>query len=47
MGSTVGVALLGTLGAGVRLAAPMAGAGAAFLAGAVVVAIFVRDRPPR
>ncbi|GAA4601535.1 MFS transporter [Actinoallomurus liliacearum] len=47
VGSTVGVALLGTLGAGGRLAAPMAGAGAAFLAGAVVVAIFVRSRPRR
>jgi DHA2 family methylenomycin A resistance protein-like MFS transporter len=36
VGSTVGVALLGTLGGGGRLAAPMAGAGAAFRIGAVV-----------
>ncbi|MEV0399363.1 MFS transporter [Actinoallomurus sp. NPDC050550] len=47
VGSTVGVALLGTLGAGGRLAAPMAGAGAAFLIGAVVVALTVRERPGR
>ncbi|MCO5973721.1 MFS transporter [Actinoallomurus soli] len=46
MGSTIGVALLGTLGAGGRLAAPMAGAGAAFLAGALVVAVVVRSRGP-
>jgi DHA2 family methylenomycin A resistance protein-like MFS transporter len=47
VGSTVGVALLGTLGAGGRLAAPMAGAGAAFLTGALVVAITVRGRSRR
>jgi MFS transporter, DHA2 family, methylenomycin A resistance protein len=48
VGSTVGVALLGTLGASAgHLAAPMAGAGAAFLAAALVVAITVRSRPPR
>ncbi|WP_433188546.1 MFS transporter [Actinoallomurus sp. CA-150999] len=47
VGSTVGVALLGTLGGGGRLAAPMAGAGAAFLLGAVVVALTVREGPRR
>jgi hypothetical protein len=47
VGSAVGVALLGTLGAGGRLAAPMAGAGAAFLTGALIVAIVVRRRARR
>jgi hypothetical protein len=47
VGGTVDVAPLGTLGAGGHLAAPTVGAGAAFFAGALLVAIVVRGRPGR
>jgi DHA2 family methylenomycin A resistance protein-like MFS transporter len=40
-GSTIGVALLGTLSVSAGLPVAMAGAGAAFLAGAAVVALAV------
>lgn len=44
VGSTVGVALLGTLSVSAGLPAAMAGAGLAFLAGAVVAALVVPGR---
>ncbi|MFL6053107.1 MAG: hypothetical protein ACJ72W_09355 [Actinoallomurus sp.] len=45
--TAVNLSLLGTPGAGGRLAVSMAGAGRAFLAGALVVVIAVRGRPGR
>lgn len=47
VGSTVGVALLGTLSVSAGLPAALAGAGAAFLAGAVVAAFVVPAAPTR
>jgi DHA2 family methylenomycin A resistance protein-like MFS transporter len=50
VGSTIGVALLGTLGASAGLPAAMAAAGTAFLAAAVVAALAVpgtRAQAPR
>lgn len=44
-GSTIGVALLGTLSVSAGLPAAMAGAGAAFACGAVIVALAIRTKP--
>jgi DHA2 family methylenomycin A resistance protein-like MFS transporter len=47
VGSTIGVALLGTLGASAGTPAAMAGAGVAFLAAAGVVALGVPRAKPQ